>query len=90
MLVVYHSKNILEKYSQGKKRFVCKYNLETDSNQRDGFWLRNKHFCLKVEDKNVLLSSNAWLNDKIMETSQVLICKALGTQDYQSVQSCDG
>ena len=63
-------------------------NLETDSNQRDGFWLRNENFYLKVEDKNILLSSNAWLNDKIMDASQILICKALGTQDYQSVLYC--
>ena len=34
------------------------------------------------------MSSNAWLNDKIMDASQVLICKALGTQDYQSVLNC--
>ena len=81
MLVVYHSKNILEKYSQGKKKdsFVNN-NIETDSNQRDGFWLRNENFYLKVEDKNILLFSNAWLNDKIMDASQILICKALGRQ----------
>ena len=71
-----------------KKDSFVNNNLETDSNQRDGFWLRNKNFCLKVEDKNILLCSNAWLNDKIMDASQILICKALGTQDYQSVLNC--
>ena len=64
-----------------KKDWFVNNNLETDSNQRDGFWLRNENFYLKVEDKNILLSSNAWLNDKIMDASQILICKALGTQD---------
>ena len=34
------------------------------------------------------MSSNAWLNGKIMDASQILICKALGTQDYQSVLNC--
>ena len=71
-----------------KKDSFVNNNLETDSNQRDGFWLRNENFYLKVEDKNILLSSNAWLNDKIMDASQILICKALGTQDYQSVLNC--
>ena len=71
-----------------KKDSFVNNNLETDSNQRDGFWLRNENFYLKVEDKNILLSSNAWLNDKIMDASQTLICKALGTQDYQSVLNC--
>ena len=59
MLVVYYSKNILEKYYQGKKDSFVNNNLETDSNQRDGFWLRNENFYLKVEYKNILLSSNA-------------------------------
>ena len=71
-----------------KKDSFVNNNLEIDSNQRDGFWLRNENFYLKVEDKNILLSSNAWLNDKIMDASQILICKALGTQDYQSVLNC--
>ena len=71
-----------------KKDSFVNNNLETDSNQRDGFWLRNENFYLKVEDKNILLSSNVWLNDKIMDASQILICKALGTQDYQSVLNC--
>ena len=71
-----------------KKDSFVNNNLETDSNQRDGFWLRNDNFYLKVEDKNILLSSNAWLNDKIRDASQILICKALGTQDYQSALNC--
>ena len=71
-----------------KKDSFVNNNLETDSNQRDDFWLRNENFYLKVEDKNILLSSNAWLNDKIMDASQILICKALGTQDKQSVLNC--
>ena len=50
-----------------KKDSFVNNNLKTDSNQRDGFWLRNENFYLKVEDKNILLSSNAWLNDKIMD-----------------------
>ena len=71
-----------------KKDSFVNNNLETDSNQRDGFWLRNDNFYLKVEDKNILLSSNAWLNDQIRDASQILICKALGTQDYQSALNC--
>ena len=70
-----------------KKDSLVNNNLKTDSNQRDGFWLRNENFYLKVEDKNILLSSNAWLNDKIIDASQILICKALGTH-YQPVSNC--
>ena len=54
-------------------------NLSARSNQHDGFWLKNEHFYLKTKDKNILLSSNDWLNDRIMDAVQGLICKKLGT-----------
>ena len=84
----YTIQRIYRRNTQGKKDSFINNDLETDSNQRDGFWLRNENFYLKVEDKNILFSSNAWRNDKIMDASQFLICKALGTQDYQSVLNC--
>ena len=31
-----------------------------------------------MEDKNILISENAWLNDNLMDAAQVLICKAFG------------
>ena len=50
------------------------------------FWLRNDLYFLKEEDKQILLSNNAWLNDRIMDAAQKLICKEIGTMDsYQSV-----
>ena len=50
------------------------------------FWLRNDLYFLKQEDEQILLSNNAWLNDRIMDAAQKLICKEIGTMDsYQSV-----
>ena len=57
-------------------------NLNARSSQHDGFRLKNEHFYLKTEDKNTLLSSDTWLNHRI-------ICKTLGTQvHYQSDFNC--
>ena len=43
----------------------------------------------KTEDKNILLSSDAWLNDRMLDAAQARICKTLGTQEhYQSVLNC--
>ena len=41
---------------------------------------------LKKEDQHLLLSKDAWLNDRIMDAAQKLICKEIGTDEsYQSV-----
>ena len=40
----------------------------------------------KKEDQHLLLSKDAWLNDRIMDAAQELICKEIGTDEsYQSV-----
>ena len=40
---------------------------------------------LKKEDQHLFLSKDAWLNDRIMDAAQKLICKEIGTDDsYQS------
>ena len=50
------------------------------------FWLQNEFYYLKVEDKNILTTEDVWLNDRIMDAVQKLICKALGKIDsYQLV-----
>ena len=41
------------------KESAVNNNLNARSNQYDGFWLKNEHFYLKTEDKNILLSSDA-------------------------------
>ena len=38
--------------------------------ENEEFWLQN--------DKNILTTKDAWLNDRIMDAAQKLICKALG------------
>ena len=56
--------------------------------QREEFWLQNDLYFLKLEDKQILMSDAAWLNDRIMDAAQRLICKALGNEDaYQSVRN---
>ena len=43
-------------------------------------------YILKKEDKHLLLSKDAWLNDCIMDAAQKLIRKEIGTDEsYQSV-----
>ena len=37
-------------------------------------WLRNEMYILKKEDQHLLLSKDAWLNDRIMDAAQKLIC----------------
>ena len=50
------------------------------------FWLQNEFYYLKNEDKNILMTKDAWLHDRIMKAAQKLICKALGKIDsFQSV-----
>ena len=49
-------------------------------------WLRNEMYILKKEEQHLLLSKDAWLNDRIMNTAQKLICKEISTDEsYQSV-----
>ena len=55
-------------------------------NTEEKFWVRNDLYFLKNEDANILKSQTAWLNDRIMDAAQKLICKTLGEEDnYQSV-----
>ena len=79
--------------SKAKQIVHSKHHLQ-DSNQQPAinddvvevFWLRNDPYFLKQEDEQILLSNNAWLNDRIMDAAQKLICKEIGTMDsYQSV-----
>ena len=49
----------------------------------------HEHFYLKTEDKNILLSSEALLNDRTIDAAQAIISKTLGIQGhYQSVLNC--
>ena len=49
-------------------------------------WLRNEMYILKKEDQHLLLSKDDWLNDRIMDAAQKLICKEIGRDEsYQSV-----
>ena len=50
------------------------------------FWLQNEFYYLKNEDKNILMTKDAWLNDRTMDEAQKLIYNALGKVDrFQSV-----
>ena len=49
-------------------------------------WLRNEMYILKKEEQHLLLSKDAWLNDRIMNAAQKLIFKKIVTDEsYQSV-----
>ena len=49
-------------------------------------WLNNEMYSLKKEDQHILLSKDAWLNDRIMDAAQKLICKEIGNElSYKSV-----
>ena len=47
-------------------------------------WLQNELYILKEADKNIVNSSSAWFNDRLMDAAQQMICKVLGLE-YQSV-----
>ena len=50
------------------------------------FWLQNGFYYLENEDKNILLTKDAWCNNRIMDADQKLIFKVLGkTDSFQSV-----
>ena len=84
---------ILEKQSKAKQIVHSTHHLQYSNQQPainddvvEVFWLRNDLYFLKQEDEQILLSNNAWLNDRIMDVAQRLICKEIGTMDsYQSV-----
>ena len=44
-------------------------------------WLRNEMYILKKEDQHLLVSKDAWLNDRIMDAAQKFICKEIGTDE---------
>lgn len=64
---------------KGKKEHI----LQRDKNDEEVFWLQNELYNLKLKDLEILLC-NDWLNDRIMDAVQKIICKSLGTE-YQSV-----
>ena len=48
-------------------------------------WLRNEMYILEKEDLHLSLSKDAWLNDRIMDAAQKLICQEIGADEsYQS------
>ena len=59
------------------------------ADKQEAFWLRNDLYYLKMEDERILMDDKCWLNDRIMDAAQHLVCKALGNLDtYQSVLNC--
>ena len=84
-----------EEYSwfQVEKIFwkTCRDNVVVipDENQEDdadanNFCLKNDLYNLRFGDQKILRSPTAWLNNRIMDVAQKLICKELGIE-YQSV-----
>ena len=71
-----------------RRFFWKKGKLPTESSEivETRYWIRNNQYFLKEEDHQIILSKNAWLNDRIMDADQKLICKTLGEEDtYLSV-----
>lgn len=52
---MYRSDSILTKYSQDRKELLLNHSLDTDCNQKDGFWGKNEDFHFKPVAKNVLI-----------------------------------
>ena len=84
-----------EEYSwfQVEKIFwkICRDNVVVipDENQEDdadsnNFCLKNDLYNLRFGDQKILRSPTAWLNNRIMDVAQKLICNELGIE-YQSV-----
>ena len=84
----YNIERIYWRCSINGKRETNEHSNTRSSNSQSDFWLKNELYNLKVEDKNILISENAWLNDNLMDAAQVLICKALGVKSYQSFLNC--
>ena len=45
------------------------------------YWLKNDLYHIYFEDEEILWSPTAWLNDRIRDAAQKLICKKLGADD---------
>ena len=46
-------------------------------------WLHNRLYILTQTDKDILLSKDEWLNDKLMDAAQKLVCEEIGkTLEY--------
>ena len=57
------------------------------SKEKGDHWLKFEQYHLKNEDKDILLSPNAWLNDRIMDTAQI---QAALAQWILSLNFCHG
>ena len=52
-------------------------------------WLHNRLYILTQTDKDILLSKDEWLNDKLMDAAQMLVCEEIGkTLTFQTVLNC--
>ena len=48
-------------------------------------WIKNDHYHLKEEDKDILQKKDEWLNDNLIDAAQKLICQVTGKIEcYQS------
>ena len=53
---------------------------------RSKTWIKNDHYHLKEEDKDILQKKDEWLYDNLMDAAQKLICQVTGKIEcYQSV-----
>ena len=48
-------------------------------------WLRNEMYILKKEDQHLLLSKDGWLNDRMMDAAQKLICKSVLNSEKKTI-----
>lgn len=52
----------------------------------NNLWLHNELYSLKKEDQKILFSKQEWMNDRIMDAAQKLICREIGSDsNFQSV-----
>ena len=74
-----HNWYTIERYywkSSGKAKAI-----PFEEKKVEGYWLKNGLYHLYLQDKEILRSPTAWLNDRIMDAAQKLICKELGADD---------
>ena len=81
---------IIERAFSKQRQNIPSVNILQQSNIIDEVieesWLRNEMHIVKKKDQHLLLSKDAWLNDRIMDAAQKLICQEIGTDEsYQSV-----
>ena len=62
----------------------CSSDEKDENAVTDAFWIKNDLYNLLHEDLEILRSKTSWLNDRIMDAAQQLICKELGLE-FQSV-----